>query len=55
MYILYKWSTDMEICNKIQYSIKGLYDAKQQMSSRENKHKHKIEKLNKPNIFQRFN
>ena len=54
MYILYKWSNDMEICNKIEYSIKRLYNAKQLMTSRENKHKHKIEKLNKPNIIQRL-
>lgn len=39
MHMLYKWSTDMEICNKIEYLMKGLNDEKLQMSSRENKHK----------------
>ena len=54
MYIHYKWSNDMEICNKIEYSIKGHYDAKQQMSSRRNKNINKKRSKTSPTLLNGF-
>ena len=44
----------MEICNKIEYSTKGHYDAKQQMSSRRNKNINKKRSKTSPTLLNSF-